>query len=399
MLIEDSEENIGAKGYVFLSPDAESKEIQEYWAMIPNYSRQYIVSATNTKGIWVKRSRINNMVGYKDVSLSNLKLFGIKLEDYPKWQKAIRIVENIWKDIASQYKAIIVKLMPDVVIENGLSNMIVAFKHGVGPLEYAREFKQAWTDLSDYLELNEQKIWLQIERDSGKKGLDIRIKELEDRMKKNGMHNLIEDGQFSMIFEDIENNTEERVSHLEDILRQKTEDIFGKKTADRLQSIRENVYVTKNTRGHRAIEKLTIYNDIINKRIIEKKLLQDMEKITFNDDKAKDEYRQDMYNYLDQLFTNYGYLLNKYVKYPSDMNFLMFIKYFLRQGKAVLSTARRQPLGSIVAEASDTLVWNMPDPIDQYQNLFGTLGNKIGASPIDVFGELIYPRFLTVLGN
>ena len=399
LLIEDSEENIGAKGYVFLSPDAESKEIQEYWAMIPNYSRQYIVSATNTKGIWVKRSRINNIVGYKDVSLSNLKLFGIKLEDYPKWQKAIRIVENIWKDIASQYKAIIVKLMPDVVVGNGLSNMIVAFKHGIGPLEYAKEFKQAWTDLSDYLELNEQKIWLQIQRDSGKKGLDIRIEEIEDRMKKNGMHNLIEDGQFSMIFEDIENNTEERFSHLEDILRQKTEDIFGKKTADRLESIRENVYITKNTRGHRAIEKLTIYNDIINKRIIEKKLLQDMEKITFNDDKAKDEYRQDMYNYLDQLFTNYGYLLNKYVKYPSDMNFLMFIKYFLRQGKAILSTARRQPLGSIVAEAVDSLVWDMPDPIDQYQDLFGTLGNKIGASPIDVFGELIYPRFLTVLGN
>ena len=41
----------------------------------------------------------------------------------------------------------------------------------------------------------------------------------------------------------------------------------------------------------------------------------------------------------------------------------------------------------------------MPDPIDQYQDLFGTLGNKIGVSPTDVFGELIYPRFLTVLGN
>jgi hypothetical protein len=73
--------------------------------------------------------------------------------------------------------------------------------------------------------------------------------------------------------------------------------------------------------------------------------------------------------------------------------------YFLRQGKAVLSTARRQPLGSAIAEATDMFVWNMPDPIDQYQNLGGTLVNKIGASPVDVFGEIIYPRFLTVLGN
>ena len=48
--------------------------------------------------------------------------------------------------------------MPDVVIGNGLSNMIVAFKHGIGPIEYAKEFRAAWTDLSDYLELNEKKI-------------------------------------------------------------------------------------------------------------------------------------------------------------------------------------------------------------------------------------------------
>ena len=213
------------------------------------------------------------------------------------------------------------------------------------------------------------------------------------------MHNLIADGQFSMIFEDLDNNTEERVSHLHDMLYNKAEKLFGKKAADKLNSIRESVYITQGTRGHRAIEKLTIYNDIINKRIIEKKLLQDMEKMTFNDSETKQEYIQDMYNYLDQLFTNYGYLLNKYLKYPSDMIILEFIKYFLRQGKAVLSTARRQPLGSAIAEATDMFVWNMPDPIDQYQNLGGTLANKIGASPIDVFGEIIYPRFLTVLGN
>ena len=121
--------------------------------------------------------------------------------------------------------------------------------------------------------------------------------------------------------------------------------------------------------------------------------------MTFNDSETKQEYIQDMYNYLDQLFTNYGYLLNKYLKYPSDMIILEFIKYFLRQGKAVLSTARRQPLGSAIAEATDMFVWNMPDPIDQYQNLGGTLVNKIGASPIDVFGEIIYPRFLTIMGN
>jgi hypothetical protein len=397
LLIADSNNNIGAPGYVFISSDSREVELQKYWAMIPDYSRSFIEHETAVKGLWVKRSRINNIVGYKDVSISNMKLFGLKLEDYPEWQKAIRIVEHTWKEIASAYKEIIVKLMPDVILANSTSNMFVALRHGIGPIEYSKGFKKAWSELSEYMELNEQLVSLKIDRDIGKKGLNPKIAELEKRLEKNGMHPLIKDGQFSMIFEDLDKDVMSKSTHLKDVSSAKIEKLFGKNVADNLEEFRQNVYITKETRGHRAIEKLTLYNDIINKKIIMDKMVQDMNEINFATSEAKDAAMVDMINYLDQLFVNYSYLTNKYIKWASDLNIILFIKYFLRAGKASLNMMRRTPLGSTIAESLDTFVWNMPDPIDQYMSPIDTLSGKVGLSPVDMIGEVIFPRVITVI--
>lgn len=47
--------------------------------------------------------------------------------------------------------------MPQVVSSNATSNMIVAMRHGIGPIEYAIAFKNAWSELDDYLQTNEKK--------------------------------------------------------------------------------------------------------------------------------------------------------------------------------------------------------------------------------------------------
>ena len=117
-----------------------------------------------------------------------------------------------------------------------------------------------------------------------------------------------------------------------------------------------------------------------------------MKGMTFASESVKQNYIQGIRNYLDQLFTNYSYLLNVNVKWMTDMLILNFIKYFLRQGKAQLSMSRRVPLGTAIAESIDTFVWDMPDPIDQYQNIFDTLGNKIGTTPVEMVGGLIFPN-------
>lgn len=396
-LLVDSEKNAGKPGYVLVSEKSEDKELSKYWAMIPDYSRKQIAMETKEKGIWVKRSRMNNIVGYKDVSISNAVLFGKRIEDYPEWQRAAKIVEHTWKEVVVSYKEIIVKLFPNVVASNAVSNMFIAMRHGIGPMEYAKAFKTAWTDLSDYIELNDQMVSLEIDRTIGKKNLDIKINELKKRLEKNGFHALVKDGQFSVIFEDLDVDLPEKSTHLKEAMISGSKKLFGEKATEVLDEVRQNIYITKDTKAHRAIEKLTLFNDIINKKIIQDRLLENMKGMTFASKKVEERYRQDLLNYLDQLFVNYSYLLNKYVKWASDLDIIRFLKYFLRSAKASFSMTRRLPLGSAIAESLDTFVWDVPDPVDQYQNIFETLGYKVGNSPIDTALGLMFPNILNPL--
>lgn len=76
------------RGYVLLRPSTidEIKSVNKHkydeeWAMIPNYIQKMILArdsnGNNTRdGLWVKEGRINNIIGYKDMTIANLKMFG-----------------------------------------------------------------------------------------------------------------------------------------------------------------------------------------------------------------------------------------------------------------------------------------------------------------------------------
>lgn len=135
-LVSESERNIGKPGYVLLRPSTK-KEIaagirhkyDEEWAMIPNYIQEMIIARDSNgnptrEGIWVKEGRINNIIGYKDVSIANLKLFRKGLDKHPDIQKFVQMIEYFFKILAGRYKEHIVKLFPVVVIGNASSECI-----------------------------------------------------------------------------------------------------------------------------------------------------------------------------------------------------------------------------------------------------------------------------------
>lgn len=77
--------------------------------------------------------------------------------------------------MSSRYKEIVVKLFPAVVWANITSNMWVAMRHGIGPMEYAKGFVRNWTNLTTYLELSEKLIKSQLDLDSGVVKTDAKI--------------------------------------------------------------------------------------------------------------------------------------------------------------------------------------------------------------------------------
>lgn len=121
----------------------------------------------------------------------------------------------------------------------------------------------------------------------------------------------------------------------------------GGKLGGQTKTVVENLYIGRNTAIHKNIEKLTVFNDIINRSIIMERMMQDLDSIDGLEPELKNAKVQDILNYVDQLFVNYSYLDNKVVKYLNDVNFVTFTKYFFRALKANISMMSRYPLASL----------------------------------------------------
>lgn len=402
MLVQESDKNAGKPGYVLLRPSTQDEikagnkhKYDEEWAMIPNYIQKMILAkdskGNNTRdGLWVKEGRINNIIGYKDMTIANLKLAGKDMNDYPDMQRALQVIEYFWKQMASRYKEIVVKLFPAVVWANITSNMWVAMRHGIGPMEYAKGFIRNWSNLTTYLELSEESIKAQLDLDSGAVNTDAKILELQKQMKNNSFHKLIEDGQFNSIMEDLDSTGLTKKSHIEDYF-----DIGAKKggkLGEQTKSVVENLYIGRNTSIHKNIEKLTVFNDIINRSIIMERMMQDLDSIDGLEPDIKNAKTQDILNYVDQLFVNYSYLDNKVVKYLNDINLVLFTKYFFRALKANISMMTRYPLASLGFEGYDEFVVDVSDSLDQYGNPIDSFMNRVIVTPVEVASELIIPN-------
>ena len=407
MLINESDSNEGKPGYVLLRPTSQEErdkgirhKYDEEWAMIPKYIQDAILSKdeygeTIRDGLWVKEGRINNIIGYKDPSIANLKLFGKDLNDYPNMQRAIQVMESYWKALSSRYKEIIVKYFPNVVWANITSNMWVAMRHGVGPVEYAKAFTRHWSSLTDYLETVDEINRLKFEDKMGTGKNKNRIESLEEKLVRNPFNLLIKDGQFSTIMEDLDMSGMTKKSHVEDYI-----DAAASKFNNvgiEAKELLANIYATRGSSVNRTLEKITIFNDVINRSIIMERMMQDLEKIKFKTEDEKTEKIQDILNYIDMLFVNYSYLDNKYLKYANDTNILQFTKYLFRALKANVSMMSRNPLAAVGFESYDEFVYDLSDSLDQYGHPINAIVNRFAPNPVQMVQDVLTPHTASVL--
>lgn len=362
--------------------EIESNNPYEYasmWGSIPPYTRKYIFNKTGNNSLVIPKVMINNVVGYKDPSLSNIT-FNDKqvLANNPFIAESIRKVEGYWNEIVSKFKRIVVTMKSEVIIGNLTSNMLVAMQHGVNPVKYTKLFKKSWEDLNRHQENHEELEMLKLLRSGGRKGLDGKIKFLEREIANNPADTLIKDGLHSPIVEDISSNVFNKSTHLENLL----ERLFkADKLPDSVKDIVNNMYLDKRTSLYGKLLKLTQYGDIVNRMIIHQNNL-DTGSMT----------EEQSLNYVDQLFVNYSYLDNKYLKWANDKGLFIFSKYFFRTLKAMLRMSRKNPTMSAFFQTGQGLTGiDLEDPFDKYYSPISSTLNSVG-SPTDMIYNVITPN-------
>lgn len=329
------------------------------WEYLPDHTKDYIFQKTKNKGILIHKDFVELMTGEKDVTIGNFAKFGIDLRKYPVARARLMALESYLAEILGYVKNAMVVLNADVLLGNQTSNAMVAIAHGIDPIDYAKKFKTRWQQLNDYNEKLQQLAELEVRKMAGE-SVDNKIKQLNRQLEGNTWNELVKDGQYTALVEDI--NIE---SQGEGQLMTMAKNYLEKKNwLGAIDTVKNVLYINRTTSLYNSMLKTVHYGDAITRQIIKEELEK---KAIARDGELKSEVEREILNYLDQLLVNYGYTMNRWWKYAERVGGLFFMKYYLSQAKAIMSMTKKNPTRMGLMQGAQQLTgMDVQDPIDTY---------------------------------
>jgi hypothetical protein len=366
------------------------KELRhERWDRLPEYTKQYIHNKLGANGIPIHKDFVELMMGEKEVTIGNFAKFGFDMKKHPIARARLMALESYIKEILGYVKEAIVLLSPDVLIGNTVSNFMVALVHGVRPDVYIKKAKKKWLELNDYNEKLQLLTELEVLGKTGE-NVDNKIIQLRRQLENNPFNDLIKDGQYTPIVEDI--NVDMKPNGQLYTMMQNA--IDNNRFGDIINTVKDVAYVSTGTKAYRLLLKTVHYGDIITRQIIKEELESKLKQ----SGKWNAESKENLMNYLDQLLVNYGYTMNRWMGYAEKVAGLLFMKYYLAQGKAILSMTFKNPTKMIgIAGLQAVTGVNISDPTDTY--LKADLMDAISYRTLltDAPGEILTPNIFDMV--
>ena len=361
------------------------------WDYLPDYTKDYIFNKLNHKGIPIHKDRVELMMGEKDITIGNFKMGKLDIQKYPVARARLMAVEAWVKELLSYVKRVMVVLNGSVVAGNTVSNMMVAMVHGVRPDKYVKAAKKKWAELDAYNKMEQQRAKLLVELKAGK-NVQHKIDSLDKQIKRSSFYELVQDGQFSPIVEDI--NVEEKDDgQLAEMLQ---DAIDSNRMGNVISSVKNGLYIDRGSKLFKTALKVTQYGDAITREIIKEQLEAKKLKETGKKTLTVEE-KGEILDYLDQLLVNYGYTMNRWWKYAEQVGGVFFLRYFFGQLKALVMMTKKVPTAVLGLNAGQGLTSvNVADPFDTYSdNPFSSLMHRMmfGDAP----GELLAPNIFGVV--
>lgn len=337
------------------------------WEYLPDHTKDYIFQKVNkyntsnnkNKGILIHKDFVELMTGEKDVTIGNFAKFGIDLRKYPVARARLMALESYLAEILGYVKNAMVVLNADVLLGNQTSNAIVAMTHGIDPITYAKKFKTRWQQLNEYNEKLQQVAELEVRKMAGE-NVENKIKQLKRQLEGNVWDELVKDGQYTALVEDI--NIE---GQGEGQLMTMAKNYLEKKNwLGAINAVKNVLYINRTTNLYNSMLKTVHYGDAITRQIIKEELEK---KAIERDGEVTKKVEREILNYLDQLLVNYGYTMNRWWKYAERVGGLFFMKYYLSQAKAIMSMTKKNPARSVLMQGAQRVTGlDFQDPLDTY---------------------------------
>ena len=331
------------------------------WNTLPDHTKDYIFKRTRHKGILIHKDFVELMTGEKDMTIGNFAAFGFEMKQHPIARARLMALEAYIVELLGYLKQEMIVLNGSVLIGNQVSNAMVAMNHGINPIKYVKKFKERWQQLNDYNEKVQMLTQLEVEQKAGGK-VDNKIAQLKKQLEGNIWDELVKDGQYTALVEDI--NTDAKMNGQ---IATMLNDQLGKSDFGKMiRNVRDALHIDRSGSFYATMLKTVHYGDAITRQIVKEELEA---KAIARDGELTDKNKRQILNYLDQLLVNYGYIPNRWWGYADRVLGLLFMKYYLNQPKAIISVIRGNPTKTLLMQGAQKVTGlDFADPFNTYTN-------------------------------
>lgn len=331
------------------------------WNTLPDHTKDYIFKRTRHKGILIHKDFVELMTGEKDMTIGNFAAFGFEMKQHPVARARLMALESYIVELLGYLKQEMIVLNGSVLIGNQVSNAMVAMNHGINPIKYVKKFKERWQQLNDYNEKVQMLTRLEVEKKAGGK-VDNKIEQLKKQLEGNIWDELVKDGQYTALVEDINVDAKMNGQLATMLNEQLGKSDFGKM----IRNVRDALHIDRSGSFYATMLKTVHYGDAITRQIVKEELEA---KAIARDGELTDNSKRQILNYLDQLLVNYGYIQNRWWGYADRVLGLLFMKYYLNQPKAIMSVIRGNPTKTLLMQGAQKVTGlDFADPFNTYTN-------------------------------
>ena len=354
-LIQDQKEFVRyPKLFVQIGPDSPNKEYRDIWFRLPKQTKEMVKEKTGFDYLMVREEALDYVFGYRKVSAANwirpytveelanhkhIKQLGNWIFDHlnpnNKFMNMhnLRKVESGIQEAVKMAKDTIVIKLPKTLIANELSNTVTLHTRGIPADFIIKEKAEALTNAKLYFkttkEISELKYLMDIDSKYNTKENQFKVVQLETLQTQNPVHQLVKEGVFQTIVEDIAAN--EGLWNWKSRYEDKLEKL-GEKVPKIVKETGKFIAMTHDTKMYKFLHDTTQVSDLTARYVLHKWNLQQGMKL--------EESLDDIVS----TFVNYELPTHRFIEYGNEMGVFMFTKYFFRILKPMVKETLRHPL-------------------------------------------------------
>jgi len=347
--------------FVEIGPKSSNPRYREIWDMMPEDMKNDMREIWGDEDLVVKHELIDLIFGYRKLSLSDTK--AIKFFTESSLGKLIhadayvKLAGNIWQEFVGIAKDNIVIKSGIVLKDNIISNNFLLFVKGVPIKDIMKNQVEALRALDIYQKEIDKRDKLQRELDSNKKlsntarkNIKNKLIGLNENIKQNPVRELVDEGIFQNIVEDID--VEDHDYNYKTKFIEKLTANTDKYVPKGATEVFKQAYLAKDTFIYKQLLKGTQYSDFVARYA----LYKDLQNKGVKKDAA-------ILQVIDA-FINYDVPTSPELQYLNDMGILMFSKFLFRIQRIIFNIFKDNPVNALSIQALQVGFGNVPDITD-----------------------------------